>query len=373
MLLMTSSSEPDPLKPLDNNQFLGQLAQFSTVQGIDGMRRRWAPWPASWNRTRPCARRRWSATRWCRWRRAAGGSAGLQPGHGSRPAGPVTMDVVAPTARVRRMTIRPRAPAPPRSNGTAAPTPAAQRAPTLRAVTGASDPRPRAPSCCPSPARGWKRLDRARRAVPQPRRHAACRCRRSTASADRATAVVRSRAHHEFPDFAERHERRRPTSTSSNNVANASSTGFKARAASSTCSRPRPTACRPAPSAPACCGAWPGSSGGNVDYTGRSLDMALTGEGFFTLSGSAGITTPAPAISARPRGLRGQPDRPAPAVFLPTPAAGPTPAAWATCAWPGDAPPRATSSVSLGLNLPGNATRRKAPFSADDPTAQPPR
>lgn len=27
----------DPLKPLDSNQFLGQLAQFSTVQGIQGL------------------------------------------------------------------------------------------------------------------------------------------------------------------------------------------------------------------------------------------------------------------------------------------------------------------------------------------------
>ncbi len=36
--LMTEQlKNQDPLKPLDNNQFLGQLAQFSTVQGIDDM------------------------------------------------------------------------------------------------------------------------------------------------------------------------------------------------------------------------------------------------------------------------------------------------------------------------------------------------
>ncbi len=36
--LMTEQlKNQDPLKPLDNNQFLGQLAQFSTVQGIDNM------------------------------------------------------------------------------------------------------------------------------------------------------------------------------------------------------------------------------------------------------------------------------------------------------------------------------------------------
>src|SRR6478735_4235489 len=36
--LMTEQfKNQDPLKPLDNAQFLGQLAQFSTVQGIDKM------------------------------------------------------------------------------------------------------------------------------------------------------------------------------------------------------------------------------------------------------------------------------------------------------------------------------------------------
>lgn len=36
--LMTEQlKNQDPLKPLDSQQFLGQLAQFSTVQGIEGM------------------------------------------------------------------------------------------------------------------------------------------------------------------------------------------------------------------------------------------------------------------------------------------------------------------------------------------------
>ena len=36
--LMTEQlKNQDPLKPLDNTEFLGQLAQFSTVQGIDNM------------------------------------------------------------------------------------------------------------------------------------------------------------------------------------------------------------------------------------------------------------------------------------------------------------------------------------------------
>ena len=38
LLLMTEQlKNQDPLKPLDSQQFLGQLAQFSTVQGIDQM------------------------------------------------------------------------------------------------------------------------------------------------------------------------------------------------------------------------------------------------------------------------------------------------------------------------------------------------
>lgn len=36
-LLTEQLKNQDPLKPLDSNQFLGQLAQFSTVQGIQGL------------------------------------------------------------------------------------------------------------------------------------------------------------------------------------------------------------------------------------------------------------------------------------------------------------------------------------------------
>lgn len=36
-LMMTQFSNQDPFKPLDPTQFLGQLAQFSTVNGIDAM------------------------------------------------------------------------------------------------------------------------------------------------------------------------------------------------------------------------------------------------------------------------------------------------------------------------------------------------
>jgi flagellar basal-body rod modification protein FlgD len=36
-LMMTQFSNQDPFKPMDATQFLGQLAQFSTVNGIDNM------------------------------------------------------------------------------------------------------------------------------------------------------------------------------------------------------------------------------------------------------------------------------------------------------------------------------------------------
>jgi flagellar basal-body rod modification protein FlgD len=36
-LMMTQFRNQDPFKPLDSTQFLGQLAQFSTVSGIDSM------------------------------------------------------------------------------------------------------------------------------------------------------------------------------------------------------------------------------------------------------------------------------------------------------------------------------------------------
>ena len=36
-LMMTQFRFQDPFKPVDSTQFLGQLAQFSTVNGIDGM------------------------------------------------------------------------------------------------------------------------------------------------------------------------------------------------------------------------------------------------------------------------------------------------------------------------------------------------
>ena len=36
-LLMTQLQNQDPMKPMDNGEFMGQMAQFSTVQGITEM------------------------------------------------------------------------------------------------------------------------------------------------------------------------------------------------------------------------------------------------------------------------------------------------------------------------------------------------
>lgn len=36
-LMLAQLQNQDPMKPMDNNEFLGQMAQFSTVQGITGL------------------------------------------------------------------------------------------------------------------------------------------------------------------------------------------------------------------------------------------------------------------------------------------------------------------------------------------------
>ena len=38
MLMITQFRNQDPFQPLENGEFLGQLAQFSTVSGIAEMR-----------------------------------------------------------------------------------------------------------------------------------------------------------------------------------------------------------------------------------------------------------------------------------------------------------------------------------------------
>lgn len=110
---------------------------------------------------------------------------------------------------------------------------------------------------------------------------------------------------------------------------------------------------------------------GNVDYTGKSLDMALSGQGFFTLSGGAGLSySRAGNFGADREGYVVNPAGQRLQVFLPNAGGNGFDAGrmgdlrLAT----GDSPPRATAQVDLGLNLPGNATAPTAtPFDANDP------
>ncbi|MEN1941519.1 flagellar hook capping FlgD N-terminal domain-containing protein [Luteimonas sp. MJ246] len=107
--LMTEQlKNQDPLKPLDNAQFLGQLAQFSTVQGIEGMQGAMSAMASvmeSDQTLRAAALVGHDALVAVESVPLAEG-AGLRGEVAARSAGPVTLDVVdANGNRVRRMTL----------------------------------------------------------------------------------------------------------------------------------------------------------------------------------------------------------------------------------------------------------------------------
>ncbi|MGJ4803069.1 flagellar hook assembly protein FlgD [Luteimonas sp. SDU82] len=107
--LMTEQlKHQDPLKPLDNNQFLGQLAQFSTVQGIEGMQGAMAAMASvmeSDQTLRAAALVGHDALVEVDAVPLAAG-AGLSGEIVAAAAGPVTLDVIdADGVRVRRMTV----------------------------------------------------------------------------------------------------------------------------------------------------------------------------------------------------------------------------------------------------------------------------
>lgn len=111
---------------------------------------------------------------------------------------------------------------------------------------------------------------------------------------------------------------------------------------------------------------------GNVDFTGKSLDMALSGQGFFTLSGNGAMSySRAGNFGADREGYVVNPAGQRLQVFLPnaegngfdTGRMGDLKLAT------GDSPPLATGEVEVGLNLPGNATAPTlTPFDANDPS-----
>jgi len=145
--LMTEQlKNQDPLKPLDNNQFLGQLAQFSTVQGIEGMQGAMAAMASvmeSDQTLRAASLVGHDALVAVDTVPLAGG-AGLEGEIVAQAAGPLTLDVVDGNGvRVRRMTVEATA-----AGATAfqwdgrdeAGNAAAAGSYSFRAVTGAADP-----------------------------------------------------------------------------------------------------------------------------------------------------------------------------------------------------------------------------------------
>ena len=112
---------------------------------------------------------------------------------------------------------------------------------------------------------------------------------------------------------------------------------------------------------------------GNVDFTGRSLDLALSGEGFFTLSAGGAMAysragnfgTDRDGFVVNPAGQRLQ-------VFLPN-ANGQgfdTGRMGDLQLSSGDSPPSATGKVEVGTNLPANAAAPiVSPFDATDPAS----
>lgn len=145
--LMTEQlKNQDPLKPLDNNQFLGQLAQFSTVQGIEGMQGAMTAMASVMESDQTLR----AASLVGRDAMVSVDAVPLARGAGLRgeivaqSAGPITLDVVdANGVRVRRMTVEAGA------QGAAGfewdgrdqdGQPTAAGSYSFRAVTGAADP-----------------------------------------------------------------------------------------------------------------------------------------------------------------------------------------------------------------------------------------
>jgi flagellar hook protein FlgE len=110
---------------------------------------------------------------------------------------------------------------------------------------------------------------------------------------------------------------------------------------------------------------------GNVDFTGRALDLALSGQGFFTLSANGSTVysragnfgTDRDGYVVNPSGQRLQ-------VFLPNAGGNgfDTGRLGDLRLATGDSPPLATTTVEVGTNLPGNASPPLlSPFDANDP------
>lgn len=111
---------------------------------------------------------------------------------------------------------------------------------------------------------------------------------------------------------------------------------------------------------------------GNVDFTGRALDLALSGQGFFTLSANGSMVysragnfgTDRDGYVVNPSGQRLQ-------VFLPNAGGNgfDTGRMGDLRLATGDSPPAPTTTVEVGTNLPGDASPPVlSPFDANDPS-----
>lgn len=110
---------------------------------------------------------------------------------------------------------------------------------------------------------------------------------------------------------------------------------------------------------------------GNLDITGKSLDMALSGQGFFTLSGNgAMVYSRAGNFGADRDGFVVNPAGQRLQVFQPNAGGNgfDTGRMGDLQLATGDSPPRPTASVQVGTNLPGNASAPAiTPLDANDP------
>jgi flagellar hook protein FlgE len=109
---------------------------------------------------------------------------------------------------------------------------------------------------------------------------------------------------------------------------------------------------------------------GNIDFTGRALDMAISGQGFFTLSSNgATVYSRAGNFGADREGFVVNPSGHRLQVFQPNAAGGFDTGRMGDLQLPtGDAPPAATGNVTVETNLPAAATAPTvAPFDPLDP------
>lgn len=109
---------------------------------------------------------------------------------------------------------------------------------------------------------------------------------------------------------------------------------------------------------------------GNIDFTGRSLDMAISGQGFFTLSNNgATVYSRAGNFGADRNGYVVNPAGHRLQVFLPNTAGGFDTGRMSDLQLPtGDAPPAATGNVTVETNLPADAAQPTvSPFDPLDP------